>query len=314
MALDTQVPQWLVQQNQWQQEDASRSVQGLVQSWFEGQKLGIEKQEAQQRLAQGMLGMQQQKQALDLGAVKLNNTATDSKVIPAWLQEHPTWESRQDASWPAALTPEGESQLTQVRMRDAGSIQQKAAVAAVGDFAKRVDKLSAVDPATAGQFAPYIGKANPSPTILQALSVAEQAVALNKQNTIDQATADAQARGDVATTTINDKGVSTAYKPAPTNKLTGDEFPETMQLPNGSTVAWMPGGKTLHVIQADGKRNVYTPFQLQSIAKGLGDKDPIKKQINDFLSQSASKQISGGDNNSTSTTSFKVGNFTVTPK
>lgn len=292
MALDTQVPQWLVNQNQWEQEDASRSVQNLVQSWFTGQKLGIEKQEAQQRLAQGMLGMQQQKQALQLGALKLNNIATDTKVIPAWLQEHPTWESRQDAQWPSALTPEGEIQLAQVRLRDASSVQQKTAIAAVGDFSKRVNALSAVDPTAAGQFSPYIGKANPSPTILQALNVAEQAAALKKQNSIAQATADAQARGDLATTTITDKGVSTSYKPAPITKNPSDDTPKTMSLPNGTTVAWMPGGKTLHVIQGDGKKSVYTPFQLQSIAKGLGDTDPNKKQIMDFLSNSAVKQVS----------------------
>lgn len=292
MALDTQVPQWLVNQNQWEQEDASRSVQGLVQSWFQGQQLGIEKQKAQQQLAQGMLGMQQQKQALDLGALKLNNIATDTKVIPAWLQEHPTWESRQDAQWPSALTPEGESQLAQVRLRDASSVQQKTAIAAVGDFSKRINALSAVDPTAAGQFSPYIGKANPSPTILQALNVAEQAAALKKQNSIAQATADAQARGDLATTTITDKGVSTSYRPAPAVKNTSEEAPKTLALGNGVTVAWMPGGKTLHVINSDGKKTAYTPFQLQSIAKGLGDTDPKKKQIMDFLSNSAVNQIS----------------------
>lgn len=301
-------PAWLSDEVSWARGGEQRDQQRAL--------FDMQMQEGQQKIASNFLSLHSQQQGLDLNAINIKNKTRDATVIPDWLKEHPTWQSRNDENtqWPTALTPEGESQLAQVRMRDAQSVQQKAAIAAVGDFAKRVDKLSAVDPASAGQFAPYIGKSNPSPTILQALSVAEQAAAQSKQNTVDQTTTDALSRGDVPTTTVGPRGVTTTYKPAAKNP--NDEAPKTMALPNGATVAWMPGGKTLHVIQSDGKKQVYTPFQLQSIAKGLAETDPTKKTIMDFLSQSAVKQISGQGAPAANSdgSSFKVGDFTVTPK
>jgi len=54
----------------------------------------------------------------------------------------------------------------------------------------------------------------------------------------------------------------------------------------------MPGGKTLHVVNGQSKeKKELTPEQLRNIAHGLGDEDPRKKQITDFLANSAVTQI-----------------------
>ena len=320
MALDTQVPQWLVSQEAWQREDASRSTQELVQNLFEGQKLAMQRKQQTLQTQSSLLGIQQQAQNLEMGQVKLDNVAHDNSTIPKWMQEHPTWESRQNATdWPIALSPQGEQQLAQVRLRDASSVQQRAAVAAIGEFSKRVDALSKVDPIAGGQFAQYIGKANPSPQVLQALGLAEQTVGVRQQNEKDQAALDAQARGDVQTTTISDKGVVNTYKPAPPGGK--ETAPKTMTIDGGVQLAWVPGGKTLHVIQPSGKKQVLTPNQLLSIAKGLDPNDPRVKQIQGFLADSAVKEIKSqtpqppvAPTPSATTNSFQVGRFQVTPQ
>lgn len=290
MALNTEVPQWLVQQNMWEQQDASASVKSLVSDYFEGRRLGMQKQQQQIAMQSNLLGIEQQKQSLELGQAKIQHQTIDSTVIPTWLKDHPTWESRQDAEWPTALTPEGQSQLAQVRLRDAQSVQQKVAVAGVSEFSKRVDALSKSDPMAGSQFAPYIGKV-PPPEVLQALGVAEQTLGVRQQNQKEQAALDAQARGDVATTTITDKGVSTTYKPALVDKTLNSE-PKFTTIEGGVQLAWVPGGKTLHVIQPSGKKQVLTPVQMKNIASGLEDKDPRKKQIMDFLANQAVGQFS----------------------
>ncbi len=315
MALDTQVPQWLVNQNMWEQQDASASVRSLVSDYFEGQKLGMEKQQQQINLQSGLLGIQQQKQVLALNDVKLRNQTVDSTVIPKWLQEHPTWESRQGAgSYPMALTPEWEQKVDKIRIADTQSVQQKVVLSGVSEFTKRVDALSKSDPIAGSQFAPYIGKV-PPPVILQALGVAEQAVGVRQQNEKEQAALDAQARGDVQTTTINDKGVSTSYKPAPVNSGTSQFKPE-------QPITLEGGAKLIHVspnrwqyVKGDTKTDL-TPEQKRNVAHeilALDAKDPRGLKILDELANMATKP-SAKANVPTSSDTLKVGRFTVTPQ
>ena len=312
MALNTDVPQWLVQQNMWEQQDASASVRSLVGDYFEGQKLGMEKQQQQINLQSGLLGLQQQKQVLALNDVKLRNQTVDSTVIPNWLKDHPTWQSRQDAGgYPTALTPEWETKIDKVRIADTQSVQQRVVLSGVSEFTKRVNDLSKSDPIAGSQFAPYIGKV-PPPVVLQALGVAEQAMGVRQQNEKDQAALDAQSRGDVATTTINDKGVSTSYKPAPANSGTSQFKPE-------QPISLQGGAQLIHVspnrwqyVKGDTKTDL-TPDQKRNIAReilALDAKDPRGLKILDELAGMATKS----DKTTDVPNAMKIGRFTVTPQ
>ena len=326
MALDTQVPQWLVSQEAWQREDASRSTQELIQNMFKARELNMEQQKLQLQQKQGLLGMQQQQQEIQLNHVKLDSIAHDQSTIPNWLQEHPTWESRQDAEWPSAMTPQGENQLAQIRMRDAESVQKKAATTAISAFANRVAALSKSDPTAGGQFAPYIGKANPPPDIIQALSVAEQAAQTRDQNAKEQAELDAQARGDVQKTTVGPKGVSTTYQPAPPGGK--DTTPKTYDLGNGVKAVMVPGAKTLHILKPgdSGKGQLFTVGQASSLAKGgISSTNAAtassSQKLMDVLLGKANAQFNDSNTPTTpetttpaSTNSFKVGDFTVRTK
>lgn len=327
MALDTQFPQWLSNQQAWTREDDSRFTQSLVQDYFEGQKLGMEKQQQQINLQSGLLGIQQQKQTLALNDVKLRNQTVDSTVIPNWLKDHPTWQSRQDAGgYPTALTPEWETKIDKVRIADTQSVQQKVVLSGVSEFSKRVNDLSKSDPIAGSQFAPYIGKV-PPPVVLQALGVAEQAVGVKQQNAKDQAALDAQNRGDVATTTINDKGVSTSYKPAPPQKPSAEsQEPKTLLLGNGNTIAWIPGAKTLHVIAPGGSKTEFNVPSMISIAREqVKSTDPKRAGEGwatlDMLGEKGKVQFQGkkpdaatATSQSSSNSPLKVGRFTVIPQ
>lgn len=280
-------PRWLQDQVSWYRESGERSTQNLVQSYFQGANLALKQQESQLGIASGVLDLQSKQQALDLNKFKIASLSKDMEDIPRWLQEHPTWESRQNAEWPMAVTPEWEKRLDSVRVNDSRSIQAKTAVESVHAFSGRVAALGKSDPLAAGQFSPYIGKPNVSPDILTALSFAEESVKVAQENKSRLAEIESAKRGDVPTTTISEKGVSTTYRPAPSKPT--DETPKTMTLDGGTTLAWVPGSKAIHVIK-DGSKQEFTPFQLSSIARGLDSKDPRKKQITDFLANTAVAQ------------------------
>lgn len=272
-------PQWLQNQDTWIKGISDRGERNFINM------ASFAMQSQNNKLAQAaqILDMQQKENAISLGQTKIAALNKDYSEIPNWLQQHPTWESRQDTSWPSALTPEGDKMLNDVRLRDSQSIQAKAMVESTHDFASRVDALRKVDPAVAGQFAPYIsGKI--TPTILQALSVAEEASKVHQENEKKIAEIEALQRGDAATTKITSKGVETTFKPS----ATANSIPQTKDIGGGVTLAWVPGGKTLHVIKADGTKTELTPSQLQNIAKGMeSNGDPRAKNILEFLAGKA---------------------------
>lgn len=270
--LDTEVPQWLQQASSWYSSD---------QRLHENAQFMVQMQQAR-------LQTQSQQEDLKNKIVTNQHLEKDLTDIPQWMRDHPTWQSRQDGQWPTALTPQGERMLQEQRLRDSQSIQAETAVIATHDFATRVAKLRELDPESAGQFAPYISQ-RPSPDILRALSVAEQTAKLHQENVAEAARLEAEASGAQAKTVIGPKGTTTTYTPSKPGEDVNIQ-PKTLDLGNGTKIAWMPGGKTLHVIKTDGTKQEYTASQMQSIAKGLDDDDPRKKQITDFLAETAVKQ------------------------
>lgn len=304
---DIAPPAWLSNEVAWARGGEERDQQRAL--------FDMKMQEGRQQMASNMLGMQEKQQGIQLNDIKIKNLSQDQTVIPNWLKEHPTWQSRQDASdWPTAMTPEGESQLTQVRLRDAQSVQQKVAIAGVSEFSKRVNELSKSDPIAGSQFAQYIGKV-PPPVVLQALGVAEQALGVRQQNAKDQAALDAQSRGDVATTTINDKGVSTSYKPAPANSNASQFKPEDpISLEGGAQLIHVSPNRWQYV-KGDTKTDL-TPEQKRNVAHeilSLNAKDPRGLKILDELASMATKQPMKSSIASP-TDALKVGRFTVIPQ
>lgn len=144
------------------------------------------------------------------------------------------------------------------------------------------DQVAAMakDPLTSDLAGPFTGSMGKPPTqqIQKALDIALQTAQLRKQNAASTAAIEAQKRGDVATTTITDKGVSTKYAPAKAGDAASTE-PQMKTFSDGTKVEWMPGGKTSHVITQTGVKQTLTPSQLITIAKKLDDADPDKKAM-----------------------------------
>jgi len=160
---------------------------------------------------QDMLGLVDASQKIQMARSKMANMATDLDTIPAWMREHPTFESRQQAQWPAALTPEWNRVLDQQRLRDVE--QQRAAntsaaakieVDTTKAFTERVGKLP---PQLASQFGPVLGKP-PTAVAWKALSIAEDAH--RQMQDVDIAVA--QAQGATITQTTGPKGETTIVK------------------------------------------------------------------------------------------------------
>jgi hypothetical protein len=75
-------------------------------------------------------------------------------------------------------------------------------------------------------------------------------------------------------------------------------------LDNGTEIAWMPGGKTLHVINPKGEKFEMTPAQLGNLATKLKErKDPTGDQVLDFLAAKAREQMARGTNSPAGQTS-----------
>lgn len=175
----------------------------------------------------------------------------------------------------------------EIAKAEVGTIQGKINIADTTDFMKRLATIDPVDRSSIRSMSPN-KDGSVSPQQWQALGLAEERLKVASENRRMIAENEAIARGDVATTTITDKGVSTTYKPG---TKTANEAPQTKDIGDGITLAWVPGGKTLHVIKKNGDKNELTPAQLGAIAKGLDDIDPKKQKILDFLSEKATSQI-----------------------
>lgn len=160
--------------------------------------------------------------------------------------------------------------------------------AVVKSFDGQVAGLAKTDPDLASPFLSAMGKPA-SPQLHQALGLAMETARQRKENAASKAAVDAQARGDMATTTITDKGVSTKYAAPKAVDATSNE-PKQKVLADGETVTWMPGGKAFKM-KSDGSKKEITPLQLQAYGKTLDDKDPDKKGILDAAKQGILQQI-----------------------
>lgn len=174
-----------------QSAQSSELAMNLVQGWREAAK-----EKANQTGTQAQLKVDEMKQNLQINQAELNNQAADQSTIPQWMQDHPTWASRQDADWPTAKSSWGEKALQQTQLRDNQSSQKEFTVNAITGFQDRLNKLAAMggdasDAATVVAQLPRDQKTNlPSPQAVMQLNQAEKlAMQQARQNKITDAVA-----------------------------------------------------------------------------------------------------------------------------
>lgn len=130
-----------------------------------------------------------------------------------------------------------------------------------------------------------------SPQQWQALGIAEQYSQTQKENAQSQAEIDAMSRGDTQTTVVGPKGITTTYKPATASQVGAE--PQAKTLADGTTLSWMPNGKTIHVIKPNGEKKQLTPTQLLTIGKSLQTiGDPDANQFIEASKRGAMPQVS----------------------
>lgn len=286
-ALDTQVPQWLVQQSAWY---------GSEQRLHENALFDLQMQEGKQKVASNFLSLQQQQQSLDANAIQMRQQSAGIDEVDSWMKQSngdPVWMVNHPYT---GTNPVAASQIGSTQIRAAGSMTVQKAQDDLVMFNKRILALSPEARAGIGQMSDSQRTGLPTPEKWKALELAEEAEQIHQENVRTRAEIEARKGGSVVTTTIGPKGVQETFKP-PT-KSTESVSPKSITLPNGSMVTWMPGGKTLHVINQKGGHSEHTPEQMRRVAMGLiaADKnDPYGKQIMDFLRDDVLKQISGGN-------------------
>jgi len=257
MDLDTSMPKWLTDSVAWY--SSAERIQ-------REEEFKLRMDEGKMNLANQLLGIKQQQQGLELNRVNSERVSEDLRTIPQWMADHPRWEDRQDAQWPIPKSAQGDRMLNEARIRDAQSIQATTAATAIHDFATRVGKLREFDPQAAGQFAPVIGQ-RPTPQILSALELAERSIETRKAESKKQAEREAQLRGDVPTTEITEKGVSTTYRPAKSDKPDDIKYETPFSEMPWIKTAITPNG-AVHVIRGQGP---ITPAQRAQVLSTVQD-------------------------------------------
>lgn len=188
-----------------------------------------------------------------------------------------------------------------VAKAEQATIAGQVAIADASEFAKRVSAVDAETRAGLKAMKPN-PDGTPSPMQWQALGLAEERMKVQAENTRKAAEIEALRRGDQPTTTINEKGVSTVYKPATTTA------PQELSLSDGSTIVYNPKTGAFKFSAKNGAAKDLTNAQLLAIATHLQKidaEDPNAKKIQDFLAKQATGQIGGTNSTSTSTGTLK---------
>jgi hypothetical protein len=153
-------------QAQGQDTNWIKEMPGSIQEGFFNARMNLQNplwkmqvQQAQLNMAQQGLAIKNQQSLIEARGTKLRMQEHDQDVLPKWLQDHPTWESRQDAEPPVLYTTEGQRMLHTIQFGDNQSIKEKALVSGLNANAKSLEQLRKVNPTLAGQLAPLIGKA-----------------------------------------------------------------------------------------------------------------------------------------------------------
>lgn len=134
----------------------------------------MQAQQAQLNMAQQGIGIQNQLSLIESRAQNLRMQQHDQEVLPQWMRDHPTWESRQNAEAPVLFTPQAQKMFRDIQLGDTANMKHKAQVAAVTSFGKQIDELNKLgEPGLAGQFASQLNAGQvPTPKMLQDMQTA----------------------------------------------------------------------------------------------------------------------------------------------
>jgi hypothetical protein len=157
----------------WIKELPSSLSQGFAEARLNAQNplWRMQAQQAQLNMAQQGLAMQNQQSMIDSRKTALSMQQHDQEVLPQWLQDHPTYESRQDAEPPTLYTPNGQKMFRDVQLGDAANVKHKAIVEGIDAYSKSVSDLQKLNPMAAAPFAAQIGKV-PTPQMQDQLAAA----------------------------------------------------------------------------------------------------------------------------------------------
>lgn len=301
MALDfsIQPPAWLERQSEWAKGIAERGQK----SFEEGALFNLKMRQGQVNMASQLLGLQQQEQQLDLTKLTIQERSkaideigqykerwmTEGKADPRWIVNNPLVSTNPTTSkwYEGAQAAANQTEVMQISRK----VGQDAAKA----FADRVDALREVDPVAAGKFQKFIGQATIPDDVLKTLTAQEinaKSIVERKQRELEVKAQQLETTGRKVSVVRDARGnITRVTDLGPQSRP--DVKPQTMVIEGGATLAWMPGGTTLHVIDASGKKQEFTPAQLGAIAKALDDEDPRKMQIQDFLANKAVATVKG---------------------
>jgi hypothetical protein len=169
------------------------------------------------------------------------------------------------------------------------STAAKIVIADTANFRKRISTLDPDLRASIEELKPQ-RDGSPSSVQLTALNLAEQTHAQRRKDTEDVAVLEAKRRGETPTVTIGPKGVTTTYKPNKPVVSPEDNQPATKTLSDGTVLAWMPKGNTIHVIKGNDQKKL-TASQLLAIANKLPDGDTNKMDFVNAAKSAAFSQI-----------------------
>lgn len=272
---------------------------------LDDQKNQLELQQLRQRVSAGALDIQSKQ----LGLAVQNNE------MAAWMRDQPkiadwqtmTPEQQMTTPLPSMESQRGSAIANNLQKNISSSIVAKSMVQTKSTYDKAVADLAKENPDLAsGLF--LSPNQFPRKENWDALNIGQQTAQVRTENKKGMAEIEALQRGDTATVKVGPKGVETTYKPVTTAEGGGE--PKTKNLADGTTLAWIPGAKTIHVIKSGtSERREMSPFELRNLAKDLETANPsdtTAKQIRDFLSGTALNQITPKTNAPVAPKSSKV--------
>lgn len=264
--LPTELPAWL--QPARQIETTAGENVAVGRNFMEGYDRGKQENLFREELKVKALYQVTQAQKLTQIAPELAATSSPSA---AWdvVSKNPTWlVDPQTAPFVNTFLKSQAALATAQKNTTQGQI----AIKDTTDFMKRMQD---VDPETRAQVRGMQSNSDGTPSAMQwkVLGLATERDRVAKENIAKQAENEALARGDIETTVIGPKGVTTTFKPKSATAGNIDAEPRSKALPDGSTAVWMPGGKGIHIVK-NGMAKEISPNTIAAVAKLVGVDDP----------------------------------------
>lgn len=270
-------PSWLQDEERWAKNSPIRDLA------MQNQRVN---------LASGLLSLQQQEQGLEMGQLKIQQMSQGSSEVHDWMtqsQGDPVWMVNHPYT---GTNPMAESAIGKAQVAASKSVMVKKAMEDTVMFNKRIASLPPDSRAAIQGMSNDPKTGLPTPQKWQALGMAEAAEQQRLANIAEAQRLEGIASGAAVTTRVTPKGgvETTVRQPAPKPGM-GEEQPQTKTLSDGTIMAWMPRGNTIHIIKGSDSKKM-TPNQLMALSKALPDTDPRKQEFLDAAVSAGEAQIS----------------------